>query len=68
MRYAGTLAAAALVLGLSACGDTFEEQALLGAGAGAGVAVATDGNVAAGAILGAAGNVAFCNANPGACR
>lgn len=59
---------AAALLTLSACGDTFEEQALIGAGAGAATAVVADTNVATGAVLGAAGNVAFCNAYPGRCR
>ena len=46
---------------LHACGDTFGQQALIGAGAGAGTAavVVLDGNVATGALVGAAGNVAL---------
>ncbi len=67
MKYRG-LIAVALLAGLAACGDTFEEQALIGAGAGGATAVATDTDVATGALLGAAGNVAFCNARPQNCR
>nr|WP_204115101.1 hypothetical protein [Shimia biformata] len=53
---------------LAACGDTALEQGLLGAGAGAGAAIVTGGNAATGAIVGAAGNVAYCQANPGKCN
>ncbi|MHA3976639.1 hypothetical protein ACW9UR_03045 [Halovulum sp. GXIMD14794] len=61
----------ALVAGLlavAACGDTFQEQALIGAGAGGATAVVMDKDVATGALLGAAGNVAYCNAYPAQCR
>lgn len=68
MRIKTTGAALALLLALGACGDTFGEQALLGGGVGAAAAVATDSNVAAGALVGAAGNVAYCNAYPQNCR
>lgn len=61
-----TLCAAALA-GLAACGDTVGEQALIGAGAGAGTALVLDGNVATGAVVGAAGNVAYCQLNKGKC-
>jgi hypothetical protein len=47
------------LLVLSACGDTVLEQSLLGAGAGLGTAAVLDGNLAAGAAIGAAGNVIF---------
>ncbi|MEO3415614.1 hypothetical protein AAFO92_13235 [Roseovarius sp. CAU 1744] len=59
--------AVAACAGLSACGDTFGEQALIGAGAGAGTAVVVGGNVATGALVGAAGNVAYCQAYPNRC-
>ena len=53
--------------GLAACGDTFGEQALIGAGAGAGTAAVVGGNVGTGALVGAAGNVAYCQTYPGRC-
>ena len=46
--------------GLSACGDTVGEQALIGAGVGAGTAVVLNGSVGTGLLVGAAGNVAYC--------
>ncbi|QGX97791.1 hypothetical protein EI983_05670 [Roseovarius faecimaris] len=52
-----------LVLGLAplaGCGDTALEQAVLGAGAGAGTAAILDGNILTGAAVGAAGNVLYC--------
>src|SRR6056297_798987 len=55
------------LLGVSACGDTLGEQALLGGAAGAGTAVATGGDTATGAAVGAAGNVAYCQAYPERC-
>ncbi|WP_319826246.1 hypothetical protein [Thalassovita sp.] len=54
--------------GLAACGDTFGEQALLGAGSGAAAAVVLDGSAATGAVLGAAANVAYCKQYPSRCR
>ncbi len=57
----------AVMGGLAACGDTLGEQALIGAGAGAGTAVVLDGDVATGAVVGAAGNVAFCQLYPEQC-
>ena len=56
------------ILGLAACGDSVPEQALFGAGAGAGTAAVLDGNLAAGAVVGAAGNVAYCQAYPHRCN
>ncbi len=52
---------------LAACGDTFEERALIGAGAGGAAALATDGDVATGALLGGAANVAYCSQYPQNC-
>ena len=60
------LAFAALTA-LSACGDTLGEQALIGAGAGAGTAVVLDGDAATGAVVGAAANVAYCRTYPSRC-
>lgn len=53
--------------GLAACGQTLGDQALGGAAIGAGTAAITDGSIGTGAAIGAAGNVAYCQANPGKC-
>ena len=58
---------AAATLGLAACGDTPGEQALFGGAAGAGTAAVLDGNILAGAAVGAAGNLIYCEENPGEC-
>jgi len=55
------------LLALAGCGDTLGEQSIMGAGAGAGVAAVLDGNVALGALVGAAGNVAYCERYPSRC-
>lgn len=52
---------------LSGCGDSLPEQALFGGGAGAGAALILDASVPAGIIIGAAGNVAYCQAYPSRC-
>ena len=52
---------------LVACGDTALEQSVIGAGAGLGTAAILDGNLAAGAVVGAAGNLLYCQSNPGRC-
>lgn len=62
-----TLVAVAGLLGLVACGETTLEQGIFGAGAGAGTAAVLGGNVAAGALVGGAGNVAYCRLNPERC-
>ncbi len=67
MRICKSLAIVAILSALAACGDTLGEQALYGAGAGAGTAAILDGNVAAGAALGAGANVLYCQQNPGKC-
>tara|TARA_R110002049_G_scaffold10127_6_gene50566 strand:- start:36638 stop:36850 length:213 start_codon:yes stop_codon:yes gene_type:complete len=54
--------------GLAACGDNLGEQALGGAAIGAGAAAITSGSLLQGAAIGAAGNVAYCQLNPGKCR
>ncbi|MEM6311917.1 MAG: hypothetical protein AAF754_17935 [Pseudomonadota bacterium] len=61
------LAVAAFVA-LSACGDTFAEQGLIGAGAGAATAVVLDGSPFTGAVVGAAGNLLYCQTNPSKCN
>ena len=52
---------------LAACGDTLSEQAIGGAAIGAGAAAITSGSLAQGAAIGAAGNIAYCQLNPGRC-
>lgn len=58
---------AALLTGLSGCGDTLGEQALIGAGAGAATAIVLDGDVLTGAIVGGAVNTIYCQQNPSKC-
>ncbi|MFC7705310.1 hypothetical protein ACFQXB_14010 [Plastorhodobacter daqingensis] len=58
----------ALLMGIAACGNTVGEQALVGGGVGAVAGAATGGDIAAGAVIGAGGNVAFCQLNPHLCR
>ncbi|WP_113910528.1 hypothetical protein [Roseovarius dicentrarchi] len=53
---------------LAACGDTLGKQGLIGGGAGLGTAAVLDGNLAAGAVVGAAGNVAYCQSFPDRCK
>jgi len=60
-------AALCSLVAVAACGGSFEERALIGAGAGAVTAVAVEGDVATGALVGAAGNVAFCEIYPSRC-
>ncbi|UWQ90264.1 hypothetical protein QEZ52_15995 [Aliisedimentitalea scapharcae] len=52
---------------LGACGDTTGEQALYGAGAGVVGSALLDGNLVAGAAVGAAANVIYCAENPSKC-
>ncbi|SFT47687.1 hypothetical protein [Sedimentitalea nanhaiensis] len=66
-RFCKTTAVLALLGGLAGCGDTVGEQALLGAGAGAGTAAVLNGSVLGGAALGAGANVLYCQENPGKC-
>lgn len=54
--------------GLAACGDTIGEQAVGGAAIGAGAAVITNDDMAKGAAIGAAGNVAYCQLYPANCN
>lgn len=58
----------AACVGLAACGDTLGEQAVGGAAIGAGTAVVTGNSALQGAAVGAAGNVAYCQLNPGKCN
>ncbi|MCZ4352341.1 hypothetical protein O4H61_07410 [Roseovarius aestuarii] len=61
------VSAAALIATLAGCGGSAPEQAIFGAGAGAGTAAVLDGNIATGALVGAAGNVAYCQTFPDRC-
>lgn len=67
MRKTLSFLALASVLGVAGCGDTFGEQALIGAGVGAGTAVVLDEDPLAGAAIGGGANVLYCQNNPGAC-
>ena len=62
-----TVLALCAITGLTACGDTMGEQALIGAGAGAGAAIVTGGNAGTGAVVGAGANVLYCNQYPDRC-
>tara|TARA_R110002124_G_scaffold99950_2_gene246268 strand:+ start:183 stop:329 length:147 start_codon:yes stop_codon:yes gene_type:complete len=44
------------------------EQALAGGAVGAGAAAITSGSLLQGAAIGAAGNLAYCQLNPGKCQ
>ena len=68
MRKISLAGAAASALLLAACGDTVGEQALFGGAAGVGAAAVTGGDPIIGGAVGAGGNIAFCQLNPGACR
>ena len=52
---------------LAGCGDTPMEQGLLGAGAGGVVAMAIAAGPLAGAVVGAAGNIGYCQSYPERC-
>ena len=68
MQIKAWVVAAAGLAGLAACGDTPLEQGLFGAGAGAATAVVLDGNPFTGAVLGSAGNLLYCQTDPGKCN
>ncbi|WP_371226518.1 hypothetical protein [Roseovarius sp. 2305UL8-3] len=61
------LFAAPILVFLAACGETPLEQGVFGAGVGLGTAAVLDGNLAAGAAIGAAGNLLYCQTNPNRC-
>ncbi|MEM6340397.1 MAG: hypothetical protein AAF729_04565 [Pseudomonadota bacterium] len=67
MRIKTAIIGVIALAGLAACGDTVGEQALYGGAAGAGTAAVLDGNIAAGAAIGAAGNLLYCERNPHRC-
>lgn len=52
---------------LAACGDTVGEQTLAGGTVGAASALVLDADPVKGAVVGAAGNLIYCQANPGRC-
>ena len=52
---------------LSACGNTVGEQTLAGGTVGAAGALILDADPIKGAVVGAAGNLIYCQTNPGAC-
>ncbi|MES0863606.1 hypothetical protein ABLN87_14735 [Ruegeria sp. SCPT10] len=60
MQISRIILVAATCAGLSACGDTTGEQALLGGGAGAVGAAVLSADPLFGAAIGAAGNVLYC--------
>lgn len=68
MRIKGFILGISLLGALGACGDNIGQQALLGGGAGAIVGAATGGDPVTGAVIGGAGNVAFCQMYPHQCR
>ncbi|GEM_PF-328790 len=65
--YKAVMLATVASLGLAACGDTPIEQALLGAGAGVGVATVAGTGVAGGALIGATANLVYCQKYPSKC-
>ena len=68
MRTLSAILGLAALAGLSACGDTAGEQAIIGGGVGAGVAAVTDNNIVTGAAVGAAGNILYCQQYPSKCN
>lgn len=67
-KYSIAMLCGIALVGLAACGDSFEEQALIGAGAGAATAAVVGGSWLAGAAVGGAANVVYCKENPGKCN
>lgn len=67
MQIYKTLSAAALCLGLAACGDTLGEQAAIGGAAGVGTAAVVGGSILTGAAVGAAANVIYCQEFSSSC-
>ena len=67
IRIFTTITLLAGLTALSGCGDTTEEQALYGAGAGYLGSYLVNGNPIIGAAAGAAANVLYCRKGPGNC-
>ncbi|MEO9782597.1 MAG: hypothetical protein ABJH07_17490 [Sedimentitalea sp.] len=55
-------------VGLAGCGNTVGKQALYGGGAGVLGAAVLQGSIVGGVVVGAAGNVLYCQHKPGGCR
>ncbi|NYS25271.1 hypothetical protein HUK65_09730 [Rhodobacteraceae bacterium 2376] len=53
---------------LAGCGQSVGEQALFGGAAGAVTGAVVGGDPLVGAVVGAGGNVAFCQLYPAECR
>ncbi len=68
MRIKSIFVGIALLGALGACGDTIGQQAVIGGGAGAIAGAAVGGDPVTGAVIGGAGNVAFCQMYPHQCR
>ncbi|MEP2030946.1 MAG: hypothetical protein ABJI96_19790 [Paracoccaceae bacterium] len=67
MQFNNWIVVGAACLFLTACGDTAGQQALIGAGAGAGAAILLKTNPLAGAAVGAGANYLYCQHKPGKC-
>ena len=67
-RYVKPLALVAALGTLAACGETAGEQALWGAGVGAGTALAVGGDPVTGAAVGTAGNLLVCQSGARDCK
>jgi hypothetical protein len=63
-----TLLGLVALAALAGCGNNMGEQALIGASAGAVGTVLLQGDPLLGAVVGAGGNVLYCQYQPGACR
>lgn len=68
MRFRLWVVTALAVSGLAGCGTSPLEQGVFGAGAGTGAAVLTGVDPVTGAVLGAAGTIAYCQIYDGNCR
>ncbi|MWD27017.1 hypothetical protein E0K89_005955 [Aquicoccus sp. SCR17] len=68
MRIGHFILIGAAALGLSACGDTLGEQAVLGGASGAGASIVAGADPVTGAVVGGAANVAYCQLYPGRCN
>lgn len=67
MRTRTTVLFAALAAILVACGETTAQRAVFGGATGAGTAAVLGADPVTGAAVGAAGNLIYCDANPGKC-
>jgi hypothetical protein len=60
MQFKVRIVAFAGFVALSACGESLGEQAIIGAAAGVGTALLIEGNIGAGALVGAGLNMLAC--------